>query len=213
VTYDVVFVVASGLAIVSALGVVLSGNPFYSALSLIGNLVALAALYLLLQADFLAAAQVIVYAGAVMIMFLFVTAYLGGRASEPLRTRPWYQTLGALAAAVAVVAELGFAIEQQAFGDGASVSDAFGAPQAVAAIFLGRYVLTFEATSVLLLIAAVGGVTLAARRPAPREEGAVGVFEIARPAQEISLQAEVIDAETRFDVVPAGQARGEEDES
>ena len=211
-TYDVVFVVASGLAIVSALGVVLSGNPFYSALALIGNLVALAALYLLLQADFLAAAQVIVYAGAVMIMFLFVTAYLGGRASEPLRARPWYQTVGALVAAAAVVIELGFAIDQQAFGDGASVSDAFGAPQAVAAIFLGRYVLTFEATSVLLLIAAVGGVTLAARRPAPRAEGAVGVFEIAKPAQEISLQAEVIDAETRFDVVRAGHAPDEEGE-
>ena len=85
-------------------------------------------------------------------------------------------------------------------------------PQAVAAIFLGRYVLTFEATSVLLLIAAVGGVTLAARRPAPRAEGAVGVFEIAKPAQEISLQAEVIDAETRFDVVRAGHAPDEEGE-
>jgi NADH-quinone oxidoreductase subunit J len=209
VTYDVVFVVASALAIASALGVVLSGNPFYSALSLIGNLVALAAMYLLLQSDFLAAAQVIVYAGAVMIMFLFVIAYLGGRASEPVRSRPWYQTLGALAAAVAVVGEVVFAIDRQAFGGGASVSEAFGAPQTVAARFLGRYVLAFEATSVLLLIAAVGGVTLAARRPAPRDEGVIGVFEIDRPAPEISLQAEVIDAETRFDVVPAGQARDE----
>jgi len=209
VTYDVVFVAASALAIASALGVVLSGNPFYSALSLIGNLVALAAMYLLLQSDFLAAAQVIVYAGAVMIMFLFVIAYLGGRASEPVRSRPWYQTLGALAAAVAVVGEVVFAIDRQAFGGGASVSEAFGAPQAVAARFLGRYVLAFEATSVLLLIAAVGGVTLAARRPAPRDEGVIGVFEIDRPAPEISLQAEVIDAETRFDVVPAGQARDE----
>ena len=176
-TYDVVFVVASALAIVSALGVVLSSNPFHSALSLIGNLVALAALYLLLQSDFVAAAQVIVYAGAVMIMFLFVIAYLGGRAHEPVRSRPWWQTVAALAAAVAVAAEIGFAVEEQAFGDGAHVTDVFGAPQAVAASFLGRYVLTFEATSVLLLIAAVGGVTLAARRPAPREAGAVGAFE------------------------------------
>ena len=113
---------------------------------------------------------------------------------------------------MAVVGEVVSAIDQQAFGDGASVSQAFGAPQAVAARFLGRYVLTFEATSVLLLIAAVGGVTLAARRPAPRDEGVVGVFEIDRPAPEISLQAEVIDAETRFDVVPAGQARDEDGE-
>jgi NADH-quinone oxidoreductase subunit J len=212
VTYDVVFVVASALAIVSALGVVLSGNPFHSALSLIGNLVALAALYLLLQSDFLAAAQVIVYAGAVMIMFLFVIAYLGGRATEPVRGRPWYQTLGAVVAAAAVVAELGFAIEEQTFGDGAQVSDLFGAPQAVAASFLGRYVLTFEATSVLLLIAAVGGVTLAARRPERREAGVLGAFEIERAAPSISLQAEVVDAETRFDVVRAGHAPGEERE-
>jgi NADH-quinone oxidoreductase subunit J len=213
VTYDVVFVVASLLAILSALGVVLSGNPFHSALSLIGNLVALAAMYLLLQSDFLAAAQVIVYAGAVMIMFLFVIAYLGGRATEPVRGRPWWQTVGALAAAVAVVAEIGFAIEEQAFGDGASVSEAFGAPQAIAAGFLGRYVLTFEATSVLLLIAAVGGVTLAARRPAPRDEGVIGAFEIERPEVSLGLQAEVIDAETHFDVIRAGRARDEDGET
>ena len=84
-TYDIVFVVASVVAIAAALSVVLSGNPFISALSLIANLIALATFYLLLQSDFLAAAQVIVYAGAVMIMFLFVTAYLGGRADEPTR--------------------------------------------------------------------------------------------------------------------------------
>jgi NADH:ubiquinone oxidoreductase subunit 6 (subunit J) len=207
-TYDVVFVVASALAILSALGVVLSANPFYSALSLIGNLVSLAAMYLLLQSDFVAAAQVIVYAGAVMIMFLFVIAYLGGRAEEPVRSRPWYQTVGAIIAAVAIVAEVGFAVEEQAFGNGASVSDAFGAPQVIGASFLGRYVLTFEATSVLLLIAAVGGVTLGARAPARREAGVVGAFEVERPEPAISLQAEVVDAETRFDVVRAGGKDG-----
>ena len=127
-----------------------------------------------------------------------------------MRSRPWWQTVAALAPAVAAAAEIGFAVEEQAFGDGAHVSDVFGAPQAVAASFLGRYVLTFEATSVLLLIAAVGGVTLAARRPAPREEGAVGAFEeVERMAPATSLQAEVVDAETRFDVVRAGSAPDE----
>ncbi len=58
-------------------------NPFYSALALIGNLGSLAVLYLLLSAEFVAAAQVLVYAGAVMVMFLFVIAYLGGRADAP----------------------------------------------------------------------------------------------------------------------------------
>ena len=74
------------------------------------------------------------------------------------------------------------------------------------ASFLGRYVLAFEATSVLLLIAAVGGVTLAARRPAPREGGAVGAFEVERPEPTPSLQAQAVDAETRFDVVRSGSA-------
>ena len=205
--YDIVFVVASALAIVSALGVVLSSNPFHSALSLIGNLVALATFYLLLQSDFVAAAQVIVYAGAVMIMFLFVIAYLGGRARRA----------GAVAAVVADRRRAGRSgrgrgrdrLRGRASRPSATaphVSDLFGAPQAIAASFLGRYVLTFEATSVLLLIAAVGGVTLAARRPAPREGGAVGAFEeVERMAPATSLQAEVVDAETRFDVVRAGE--------
>jgi NADH-quinone oxidoreductase subunit J len=139
---------ASGVAVISF------SNPFYSALALIGNLASLAVLYLLSSAEFVAAAQVLVYAGAVMVMFLFVIAYLGGRANEPVRSRPWWQTAAALAAAIAVVAEIGFAVDQQAFGDGAHVSDLFGAPQAIAGSFLGRYVLAFEATSVLLLIAA-----------------------------------------------------------
>ena len=105
------FVVATALAIGSALGVVLSGNPFHSALSLILNLVALATFYLLLQADFLAAAQVIVYAGAVMIMFLFVTAYLGGRADEPTgQTGPGGRPPRRSIAAVALVAEVIFAV-------------------------------------------------------------------------------------------------------
>src|SRR6266508_5618168 len=147
----VVWFVAAGGCLGTGVAVVSLNNPFYSALALIGNLASLAVLYLLLAAEFLAAAQVIVYAGAVMIMFLFVIAYLGGRAHEPVRSRPWWQTVAALAAAVAVAAEIGFAVEEQAFGDGAHVSDLFGAPQAVAASFLGRYVLTFEATSVLLL--------------------------------------------------------------
>ena len=71
--------VAAALALLSSgLAVVLFSNPFYSALALIGNLASLAVLYLLLEAEFVAAAQVLVYAGAVVVMFLFVIAYLGG---------------------------------------------------------------------------------------------------------------------------------------
>ena len=125
-TYDIVFVAASALAIASALGVVLSVNPFYSALSLIMHLVSLATMYLLLQADFLAAAQVIVYAGAVMIMFLFVIAYLGNRADEPTRDIPLWQLGAAVVAGAAVVIEIVVAVASQAFGPGQTVTDQFG---------------------------------------------------------------------------------------
>jgi NADH-quinone oxidoreductase subunit J len=211
-TYDIVFVVASIVAIVAALTVVLSGNPFISSLSLIANLIALATFYLLLQSDFLAAAQVIVYAGAVMIMFLFVTAYLGGRADEPTRERPVWQTLAALVAAAAIVAEIVFGVGRQNFLHGPVVSDAFGSPQAIADRFLGRYLLAFEGTSVLLLIAAVGGVVLATRRPAPRGADEPGAFEVDRPERVPSLQSAVMDAETRFPVVHTGAAGDEQAE-
>ena len=78
---------ASGIAVVSF------SNPFYSALALIGNLGSLAVLYLLLSAEFVAAAQVLVYAGAVMVMFLFVIAYVGPRTETPWANAPSWQTL------------------------------------------------------------------------------------------------------------------------
>jgi NADH-quinone oxidoreductase subunit J len=207
-TYDVVFIVAAALAIASALGVVLSGNPFYSSLSLILNLVALATFYLLLQSDFLAAAQVIVYAGAVMIMFLFVTAYLGGRADEPTRGRSWWQTGFALVSALALVCEIVFAVGRQTLAQGPVVADSFGSPQNLAGSFLSRYLLAFEATSILLLVAAVGGVVLGSQRAAPRRPGDVDVFERRRPLVEPTVQSRLMDLETRFEV---GTGAREED--
>ena len=213
-TYDIVFVVASVVAISAALMVVLSGNPFISSLSLIANLIALATFYILLQSDFLAAAQVIVYAGAVMIMFLFVTAYLGGRADEPTRgERPWRKTLAALVAAAGIAAEIVFGVERESFLHGPVVSDAFGAPQAIAQSFLGRYLLAFEGTSVLLLIAAVGGVVLATRRPAPRGADEPGAFEVEQPVRVQSLQSSVMQAETEFEIVRSGAGSNEKDAS
>ena len=81
-------------------------NPFYSALALIGNLGSLAVLYLLLSAEFVAAAQVLVYAGAVMVMFLFVIAYVGPRTETPWAGGPRWQTLAAVLAAAAIFLEI-----------------------------------------------------------------------------------------------------------
>ena len=162
-TYDIVFALAAALAIVSALGVVLSVNPFYSALSLIMHLVSLATMYLLLQADFLAAAQVIVYAGAVMIMFLFVIAYLGGRADAPWAGGPSWQAVGAIAASAALFVEIVVVIGLKTSGrlsDSAKLHSAYGSPAAIGRLFLTDQLLAFEITSIVLLVAAVGGVIL-----------------------------------------------------
>ena len=81
---QVLFFLAGIGALAGALGVVMLRNPFYSVLALVAHLVALAVLFLLLHAEFIAAAQVVVYAGAVMVLYIFVVAYIGG-SDEPLR--------------------------------------------------------------------------------------------------------------------------------
>src|SRR4051812_44639869 len=112
----VVWVIAAAACIASAIAVVTFTNPFYSALALIGNLGSLAVLYLLLSAEFVAAAQVLVYAGAVMVMFLFVIAYLGGHADAPWAGGPNWQTIGAVAAASAILTEIVVVIGLKAGG-------------------------------------------------------------------------------------------------
>jgi NADH-quinone oxidoreductase subunit J len=159
----VVWFVAAGACLGSGIAVVTMSNPFFSALSLIGNLASLAVLYLLLSAQFLAAAQVLVYAGAVMVMFLFVIAYLGGRADAPWAGgSPLLRTAAVVAAAallIEVVVVLGLAWGDN-LKDSAEVSDSFGSPAEIGRLFLTDHLLAFEITSIVLLVAAVGGVVL-----------------------------------------------------
>ena len=148
---------ASGVAVVSF------RNPFYSALALIGNLASLAVLYLLLSAEFVAAAQVLVYAGAVMVMFLFVIAYVGPRQETPWASGPSWQTIGAVLAAASIFVEIVVAIALKAGGrlrHSEHVSATFGTPGYIGQLFLTDHLLAFEITSIVLLIAAVGGVIL-----------------------------------------------------
>ena len=159
----VVWVVAAFACLGSGVAVITFTNPFYSALALIGNLGALAVLFLLLSAEFVAAAQVLVYAGAVMVMFLFVIAYLGRRADLPWKGAPGWQALGATAAAGALLVEIVVVIGQKAsdrLSDEADISRAFGGPEEIGRLFLTDHLLAFEITSIVLLAAAVGGVVL-----------------------------------------------------
>ena len=109
-----VWFVAAFACLGSGIAVVSFSNPFYSALALIGNLASLAVLYLLLSAEFVAAAQVLVYAGAVMVMFLFVVAYLGGRADAPWAGGASWQQVAALSAAGALLIEVFLAVGLEA---------------------------------------------------------------------------------------------------
>ena len=161
----IVWLAAAFACLASGVAVVSFSNPFFSALALIGNLSSLAVLYLLLSAEFVAAAQVLVYAGAVTVMFLFVIAYLGGRADTPWAGGPSWQALGAVAAAAAIVVEVIVAIGLKAGGrlsDQAEIGRAFGSPRQIGRLFLTDHLLAFEITSVVLLVAAVGGVILGA---------------------------------------------------
>ena len=159
----IVWVLAGFTCVASGVAVVSFSNPFYSALALIGNLASLAVLYLLLSAEFVAAAQVLVYAGAVMVMFLFVIAYIGPRTESPWAGGPGWQAVGAVLAAAALLIEIVVVIGLKASGHLAHsehVGAAFGSPAAIGRLFLTDHLLAFEVTSVVLLVAAVGGVIL-----------------------------------------------------
>jgi NADH-quinone oxidoreductase subunit J len=157
---------AAFACLASALGVVSFSNPFYSALSLIGNLASLAVLFLLLQGEFVAAGQVLVYGGAVMVMFLFVIAYLGDRTDEsPWSGGPSWQVLGAVLAGGAILAEVIVVVGLTAGGflsKPVPIERSFGTPESVGRLFLTDHLLAFEVTSIVLLVAAVGGVVLGA---------------------------------------------------
>ena len=171
--------VGAALALLgSGIAVVSFTNPFFSALSLIANLASLAVLYLLLAAEFVAAAQVLVYAGAVMVMFLFVIAYLGDRADAPWAGGPTWQSVAAVMAAGMLLLEVILVIGLKTGGrltDEAELDAAFGGPGEIGRLFLTDHLLAFEVTSIVLLVAAVGGVILGAHsRGAEVEEAALG---------------------------------------
>jgi NADH-quinone oxidoreductase subunit J len=171
---QVMFFVAAIGALGGAIGVVLLRNPFYSVLALVGHLISLAVLFLLLRAEFLAAAQVVVYAGAVMVLYIFVVAYIGG-VDEPLGEERATITRIAPVFALALLVEICFAV----FGSGlsaldtrgANVGPGFGSPGEIGRLLLERFLIVFEAASFLLLVAAVAAVVLARRRRGLEEEG------------------------------------------
>jgi NADH-quinone oxidoreductase subunit J len=162
-----VWVAAAFVCIASAIAVVTFRNPFFSALALIGNLASLAVLYLLAGGEFVAAAQVLVYGGAVMVMFLFVIAYLGDRTGQaPWASGPSWQSFATVLAAGAILTEVIVAVALSSGGGlshAPTVSRAFGSPASIGRLFLTDHLVAFEVTSIVLLVAALGGVVLGLR--------------------------------------------------
>jgi NADH-quinone oxidoreductase subunit J len=185
------FFIAAFGAIAGAVGVVMLRDPFFSVLALVAHLLSLSLLFLLLRAEFVAAAQVVVYAGAVMVLYVFVVAYVGDsghsigqRMRRGASTRGGLRLGGALLGGAVLVelliALLGSGLKAiEGYGAGYRVggpeSQTFGTPAYIGNLLLTRFLLVFEVASFLLLIAAVGGVVLARRRGGLGEDDPVYV--------------------------------------
>jgi NADH-quinone oxidoreductase subunit J len=164
---ELLFFVAAIGALGGAIGVVAMRNPFYSVLALIVHLFSLAVLFLLLSSAFLAAAQVVVYAGAVMVLYVFVVAYVGGEGESAWEPIPGQRFLAPLLG-IALFVELAIAVLGSSLlalgSEGPDVAAGFGDPAAIGTLLLEKFLIAFEASSILLLLAAVGAVVLASRR-------------------------------------------------
>ena len=188
------FFIAGAGAIAGAVGVVVLRDPFYSVLALVGHLLSLSVLFLLLRAEFVAAVQVVVYAGAVMVLYVFVVAYVGDAGEslgERLRLAGAAQPgggrlpvprhgvrVGSLVLGGALLVELLIALLGSGLkaieGYGASYAPGprtYGTPAYIGNLLLTRFLLAFEIASFLLLVAAVGAVVLAGRSSIGRRGG------------------------------------------
>ncbi len=159
----IIFFLLAAVAVGAAMGMLLSRNAVHSALFLVLNFAVVAVFFLLLNAPFIAMVQVTVYAGAIMVLFLFVIMLLG---AEMLRHRGsvlrWQPALAAVLAAV-FLAVAGYAFVFRGLGGApAALTDpkSFGGPQGLGLELYQNYLLPFELTSLLLLVAMIGAVVL-----------------------------------------------------
>jgi NADH-quinone oxidoreductase subunit J len=161
----ILFIIFAGFAIGCAIGVVVQRHPLYSAISLVGVFVSLACLYVMLAAPFIAAVQVIVYAGAIMVLVVFVIMLLNVQEEERRRPRLKFLVPLAIVMAAVLVAETSFIIYSVKVSPNTptvSVSDT-GLTASIGTALFTKYLLPFEITSILLLMAIVGAMTLARR--------------------------------------------------
>ena len=160
-----VFIILAIIAIAAAAGLILSRNPVYSALFLIINFLAVAVIYLIMGATFIALAQVTVYAGAIMVLFLFVIMLLGAEKPKEVEQHKWQRPLAIVLGAAILVEGVYALITRVAATVTTSVpSIELADPKTLGLSLYTKYSLPFEIASVILLVAAIGAVVLS-RKP------------------------------------------------
>jgi NADH-quinone oxidoreductase subunit J len=167
------FIPLAIVAIATALGMVTSRNAVYSALSLIVNFAAVAMLYLMLGAPFIALSQVTVYAGAIMVLFLFVIMLLGVDRPNPQTQLKWQKPVAILLGIVLLVeAFLLIFFSKNILPSAAVINPDYSSPTALAETLFTSYLLPFEVTSILLLVAMIGAIVLSRRqgKDRPRDD-------------------------------------------
>jgi NADH-quinone oxidoreductase subunit J len=157
------FYLLAFLSVLSAAIVVVHRSPIYSALALVNTLFLIAIMFVLLDAHMIAFLQVIVYAGAIMVLFLFVIMLLGSTDEVPASGGRGAR-IAAFVATILLAAELGATVVIKRSGEGVQLPESFGTTQAVAERLFTTHLLSFELTSLLLLVAVVGAVVMARRK-------------------------------------------------
>lgn len=184
-----VFIAGALICVLGAYGVITRSNPVHAALSLVGTFFGMAVLFIAQDAEFLAAVQVIVYAGSIVVLFLFVIMLLGVDTTEDLDVEPITgQRTAAIVAGVALAAGLIYVVTAGAITGAKSVAgpldDPISNPVQIGRVLFTDYLWAFEITSVLLVIAVVGAVTLARHRPDSQVDDDLPTDDLSTPSEE-----------------------------
>ena len=157
----IVFFILALVAVASALGMLFSKNAIYAAIFLVLNFATVAVFFLTLGGSFIAISQVAVYAGAIMVLFLFVIMLLGAEKLGQSETLKWQMPL-ALVLGLVLIIETVYVLFMQVgqIKEFATLPEGFGSPASIGQLLFNQYLLPFEVTSILLLVAMIGAIVL-----------------------------------------------------
>lgn len=172
---QILFYIFAGLAVLGALGVIILRNPIYCALSLVGSFFSLGAIYVLVNVEFIAVMQVLIYAGAIMVLFLFVLMLLNPLSRKAPTQWRISKVLGALLVVGLFFQLSGMFFSNISYGPSGEFTAEkvaeIGSIRLIGRLLYGEYVLHLEVVSILLLVAVIGSVIIAKKKLNPPSEG------------------------------------------